>query len=738
MQQAEMEGRLATLLDACQKNLRNCDKRMIRKAFHFCVDAHKTTIRASGEPYYTHPYEVALIVAREIPLDDVSVAGALLHDVVEDTQYTVEDIRAEFGPVVADIVDGATKITDVFNSHEVTQAASYRKLLLSMVNDVRVILIKFADRLHNMRTLDYLSPQKQKRMAKETMEIYAPFAHRFGLGNLKWELEDLSFKYLNPEIYDQLKQKVKSKRKQREEYIHRCIEPIAERLKLENFKFEISGRAKHLYSIYNKMQIQNKEVDDIHDLVAIRVILDTDQPNDCFTVYGIVSEIYTPVPERFKNYISVPKKNGYQSIHTTVIGPDGKQVEVQIRTRKMHEVAEKGVAAHFIYKESSINPLITEDKQLEDWVNWIRDVFDRAGNEEAPHQVLESFRLNLFQDEIYLFTPKGDLRILPKGATPIDFAFDIHSKVGFHCIGAKVNGRIIPLDTELKSGDQVEILTSKSQTPSADWEKSAVTHKARNGVRRWLNDERRRLIQEGREAWEKRAKRDKLHINDDDLDKLVRAFKYEHRGDLFYDIGAGKLSADQAVDMVRDRMKAPGAKEEIPVISAPDLYKKFLSEARTTSSGVVVDGSLKGLKYSYAQCCSPIPGDQVIGIVSTGQGVTIHRVTCKNVLDMLQRPKTRDRALDVNWEGSDGFEFMAGIRLSGEDRPGILNDITHAILSYQNTNIRSVNIESQDSLFVGTVMVMVKHTEHLDRLLERLRKIRNVKNVERFEQVNAE
>jgi RelA/SpoT family (p)ppGpp synthetase len=741
LQKVQMESRLATLLQESKKNFRNCDQRLIKKAFHFCVDAHKMTIRASGEPYYTHPYEVALIVAREIPLDDVSVAAALLHDVVEDTEYTVEDIRAEFGPAVAEIVDGATKITDVFNSHEVTQAASYRKLLLSMVNDVRVILIKFADRLHNMRTLEYLSPQKQQRMARETLEIYAPFAHRFGLGNLKWELEDLSFKYLNGEIYNQIKNRLKSKRRQREEYIHRAIEPVEERLREEKFKFDVYGRAKHIYSIYNKMHLQNKDLDDIHDLVAIRIILDTDQPNDCFTVYGIVSEIYTPVPERFKNYISVPKKNGYQSIHTTVIGPDGRQIEVQIRTRKMHEIAEKGVAAHFIYKESSFNPLITEDKQLEEWVNWIRDVFDRAGNEEAPHEVLESFRLNLFQDEIYVFTPKGDLRILPKGATPIDFAFDIHSKVGFHCIGAKVNGKIVPLNAELKSGDQVEILTSKNQTPSIDWEKFAVTHKARSGVRRWLNDERRRMIQEGREAWDRRVKKEKFHINDDDLERLMRSFRYESRGDLFYDIGIGKLTPEQAVDMVRERLKTPQRdkeKEEVSVISSPELYEKFVKEARTSSSGIVVDGTLKGMKYSYAKCCSPIPGDQVIGIVNTGQGVTIHRVTCKNVLSMLKRPRTRDRALDVNWEGADGFEFMAGIRLSGEDRPGILNDITHAILSYQNTNIRSVNIASQDSLFVGTVMVMVKHTEHLERLLERLRKIRNVKNVERFEQVNAE
>ncbi|HVZ41277.1 MAG TPA: bifunctional (p)ppGpp synthetase/guanosine-3',5'-bis(diphosphate) 3'-pyrophosphohydrolase [Candidatus Kapabacteria bacterium] len=733
-----LEEQLNHLLDVCRRNLRTCDAELIRKAFYLCVDAHKRNIRASGEPYYTHPYEVAIIVATEIRLDDVSVAAALLHDVVEDTDFTLEDIRAEFGPVVAEIVDGATKITDVFNSHEVTQAASYRKLLLSMVNDVRVILIKFADRLHNMRTLEYLSPQKQQRMAKETLDIYAPFAHRFGLGNLKWELEDLAFKYLNPEIYAQLKKELNAKRRQREGYIERCIEPITRRLEDEGFKFEINGRAKHLFSIYNKMRLQSKSLDEVHDLMAIRIILDTEQPNDCFTVYGIVSEIYTPVPERFKNYISVPKKNGYQSIHTTLIGPDGKQIEVQIRTRKMHEVAEKGVAAHFIYKESSLNPLITEDRQLEEWVNWIRDIFERVGTDEAPQEVMESFRLNLFQDEIYVFTPKGDLRILPKGATPIDFAFDIHSKIGFHCIGAKVNGKIVPLDTELKSGDQVVILTSKNQTPSPDWEKIAVTHKARSGIRRWMKEERRRQVKLGREMWEKRARRERLHINDDDLERVAHSLRYDHRGDLFFDIGSGKMTADEAVDLVRERMKAPAPKEDLPTFDGQALYDRFLNEARTTSRGVIVDGTLKGLKYSYAKCCSPIPGDQVIGIVSTGKGVMIHRVTCKNVLNLLSEPRTSSRALDVNWDGSDGFEFMAGIRVTGEDRPGMLNDITHAILTYQSTNIRSVNIASLDSLFEGTVMVMVKHIDHLNRLMERLRKIRNVRQVERFEQSGNE
>jgi len=732
---ADVQRRLHDLLAVCRRFLKNGDVDLITRAFYLCVDAHRNDVRASGEPYYTHPVEVAKILAQEMTLDDVSVAAALLHDVVEDTGYTLDDIRAEFGTTVADIVDGVTKITDVFNSHEVTQAASYRKLLLSMVNDVRVIMVKFADRLHNMRTLKHLSPAKQERMARETLEIYAPFAHRFGLGNIKWEFEDLAFKYLNPEAYNQVKRELNATRRLREEYIERCIAPIRERLEGEKFRFEISGRPKHLYSIHNKMMTQGKSLDEIYDLVAIRVILDTDNPNDCFTVYGIVGDIYTPVPERFKNFISVPKKNGYQSIHTTVIGPDGRQLEVQIRTREMHEIAERGVAAHFHYKESTLNPLIVEDRQFEEWVTWIRDVFERGQlDENTPQEVIESFRLNLFQDEIYVFTPKGDLRILPKGSTPIDFAFDIHSKVGYHCIGAKVNGRIVPLDTALSSGDQVEILTSRNQTPSVDWEKFVVTHKAKSGIRKWLKEERRTTIQRGREMWEKRVRKEKFHINDDDLDRAANSLRFDNKAELFLVIGNGGMSAEQAVEMIRERLKAPVREEQQAPAEPTALYEKFLLSARGAETGsVLVEGSLKGLQTSYAKCCNPVPGDQVVGIVTTGKGVTIHRTSCRNVMRMLRRQQTRNRALDVSWEGSDGFEFLAGLRVTGEDRPGMLSDITHAIVSYQNTNIRSVNIASVDSLFEGTVMVMVKHIEHLNRLLDRVKKIRNVRNVERFD-----
>ena len=477
------EADLQLLLSECNRMLSKVDEELITKAFRFCVEIHKNDTRADGRPYYSHLLATALIVVREITLDDISVAAALLHDVVEDHEprVSLSDLRKDFGDTIAEIVDGVTKIRDISKSKEITRAESYRKLLLSLVNDVRVILIKFADRLHNMRTLDHLNPESQKRIAKETMEIYAPFAHRFGLGSIKWEMEDLAFKYLDREHYDEVKSGLKSTRKEREDFINGFISPIEERLQANHIKFEISGRPKHIYSIYNKMRMQEKRIDELYDLFAIRIILDTDDKNECFFVYGIVSEIYTPVPERFKDYISVPKKNNYQSLHTTVIGNDGKRVEVQIRTRTMHEIAEKGVAAHFNYKAESLGKKITfGNKDLEEWANWMRDVFDNAGGgDEAVQQLLESFRLNLYQQELQVFTPKGELRVLPMNSTPIDFAFDIHSAIGLHCIGAKVNGRIVSLDYKLQNGDQVEIITSKNQSPNRDWERFIVTHKAK-------------------------------------------------------------------------------------------------------------------------------------------------------------------------------------------------------------------------------------------------------------------
>jgi guanosine-3',5'-bis(diphosphate) 3'-pyrophosphohydrolase len=717
--------KLDDLLVVCRKNLRSVNEDLIRRAFEFSMEAHKNDIRASGDPFFNHPYEVAMIVAKEIPLDDISVVSALLHDVVEDTDFTIKDIRQEFGDTIAEIVDGATKISDIFRSHEVTQAENYRKMLLSMVNDIRVMLLKFADRLHNMRTLEYLPADKQVRLAKETLDIYAPFAHRFGLATIKWELEDLAFKYLHPAEYEDLAHKLKSKRKERESYIKKFIQPIEKRLVDEEMKFEVEGRPKHLYSIYNKMLARNKPFDELYDLFAVRIILDTENTNDCFTVYGILSSVYTPIPERFKNYISLPKKNGYQSIHATVVGPEGKMVEVQIRTRAMHEIAEKGVAAHWRYKEN----LSQLDEELENWISWVREIFEHPDDESSAKQLMESFKLNLYQDEIYLFTPKGELRILPQGATPLDFAFAVHSNIGFHCLSAKVGGRIVPLDYQLRSGDQVEIITSKHQTPKADWEKLVVTHKAKSHIRRWLKDEERKSVAAGRDVWGKRLKKYKLHTSDDDLSKQLRDFKADDLRDFYLKIHRGEINPDAVAQEIELKQKhSPDTVKEEQ--RGDGIFNKFITTARNITGGITLFGSHGSFAHSYAKCCNPIPGDDIVGYVTRGEGVKIHLRTCKNFHTMaLTDPQ---RVVDVGWPSVNGVDYAAAIAISGEDRAGILSDITHSISTYENTNIRNVKIDTKDSMFEGSIIISVKNKEHLDRIIEKLRKVKGMFRADRM------
>jgi GTP diphosphokinase / guanosine-3',5'-bis(diphosphate) 3'-diphosphatase len=711
---------LDDLLATCRAHLPKVNEALVTKAFDFALEAHKNDLRASGEPYFSHPYEVAMVVATEIPLDDLTVISALLHDVVEDTEFNLDLLSKEFGKEVAEIVDGVTKISGIFRGQEITVAENYRKMLLSMVRDVRVILVKFADRIHNMRTLEFVNPEKQRRIAQETLEIYAPFANRFGLGKVKWELEDLSFKYLNKEAYEELAKKIKNKRRERESYIKKFSDPIIEKLQEYNLGFDMSGRPKHLYSIYRKMVRRNKPFEEIYDLFAIRIILNVEDNNHCYTTLGIVNQIYLPVPDRFKDYVSIPKTNNYQSIHTTVVGPEGRLVEVQIRTRKMHEVAEKGVAAHWRYKENSSN----SEKDLDNWVTWIRDIFENASKDEARKDLLESFKLNLFQDEIYVFTPKGDLRRLPVNATPVDFAFDIHSKVGFHCIGAKVNGKIVPLDTILHSGDQVDIITSKNQHPNKNWIKFVTTHKAKSAIRKWINKEEEELIEIGKELWEKKTKKMKLSFNSQDVAKLALSLKFESSRLFYKSVALGKLNLDEILISTRSKEK----KEKSAVLE----FENFANIARDDIGGVMVEGKEKsGIMYSYAKCCNPIPGDPVIGFITVGEGIKIHRKTCTNLLRISE--KDASKLIPVQWPEAESSLFVAGISVMGEDSPGILNEISHTIVSYQNTNIKSININTNNSTFGGSVTLYVQNIDHLTRIIERLKKLKGVYTVERFE-----
>jgi guanosine-3',5'-bis(diphosphate) 3'-pyrophosphohydrolase len=722
--QDKYQAKLKKLLEVCEKNLRSFNPDLITKAFWFSYNAHKDNYRASGEPYFNHPYEVAMIVASEIPLDDISVASALLHDIVEDTNFTLEDIQAEFGEKIARIVDGLTKITGIFESDNrgIIEAENYRKLLLALSTDVRVILVKFADRLHNMRTLEYLPEHKRKRIAQETLEIYAPLAHRFGLAQIKWELEDLAFKYLNPEAYEDIARRVAQTRKQREEYIKEFAKPIEKALAERGFKFEISGRPKHLYSIYNKIVKRGKAFEEIYDLFAVRIILDTEDKNDCWTVYGIVTDIYRAVPERFKDYITNPKSNGYRSIHTTVIGPGGKMVEVQIRTRAMHEIAEKGLAAHWKYKEN-----ITEtDKQFEEWVKWVRDVLE---NQTDMTQFIEDLKLNLFQDEIYVFTPKGDLKVLPRGATPVDFAFEIHTEIGLRCIGAKVNGRIVPLDYKLKTGDQVEIITGKHRSPSKDWEKFVVTSKAKAQIRKWINEEKRRLIDVGKEIWDKKVKRAKLHINDDELLKIVRElYKFDNLSKFYLAIAEDGIDVSELIKKIEERQKH---KDIVPK-QVEERKESVVEEIIKPLKVIAIDGGSNFL-YTFAKCCNPVPGDEIVGFVTRGEGIKIHRKDCVNVSKL--KEKDEDRFVDVVWSKAlDSMSFPAGIMIEGEDRPGMLKEITTVISGYQNTNIRMANVQSDGPIFHGLITVEVKNLEHLNVLMDKLRRINGVYSVSRYQE----
>ncbi len=710
---------LNDLIDLSKKNILKVNEDLIKKAFEFAIEAHKHDLRASGEPYFTHPFEVAMIAAEEFPLDDTTIVATLLHDVAEDTDFDIELISKEFGKEVAEIVDGVTKIEGIFRGQEITQAENYRKLLLSLIKDVRVILVKFADRLHNMRTLEFVSPDKQRRIAQETLEIYAPFAHRFGLGKVKWELEDLAFKYLNREAYEELAKKIKAKRKERESYIKKFSDPIIKKLNEYELKFDLSGRPKHLYSIYRKMVRRNKPFEEIYDLFAIRIILDTEDRNDCYTNLGILNQLYLPVPDRFKDYISIPKTNNYQSIHTTVVGPDGRLVEVQIRTKQMHEIAEKGVAAHWKYKESKT----ATDKELEMWVNWIRDIFENASRDDQKKELLESFKLNLYQDEIYVFTPKGDLRRLPVGSTPVDFAFEIHSNVGYHCIGAKIDGKIIPLDTQLNSGDQVEIITSKNQHPNKNWIKFVKTHKAKNAIRRWINKEEDDIIQKGKELWERRIKKQKLTFNQSDLLKLAHNLKFDNTRQFFKAVAQNKLNLDEILSVSKEK--------EVKEQAVELQFDKFANLTRGDIGGVLVDGKSSGIKYSYAKCCNPIPGDPVIGYITIGEGIKIHRKTCNNLFNLSSSDSSK--LIPVQWPETEESLFVAGLTVKGEDRPGILNDIAHAIVTYQNTNIKSINISTTDSMFDGSVTIYVHNLEHLGRIIDRIKKLEGIFTVERFE-----
>lgn len=724
---------LEHLLARCKSALPVVDEERIRKAFLVAHWAHRNDRRVSGEPYIEHPLAVAEICVEYIALDDVTVAAALLHDVVEDTEVSLEFIRDTFGDTLAEIIDGLTKIGGVFESRAVGQAENVRKLMLSMASDIRVILVKFADRLHNMRTLDSLSRHKQFKVATETLELFAPLAHRFGFNALKSELEDLSLRVLNPDIYDEIERGLRESQKERDAYVKRFVEPLRERLNSDGFKFDIYGRSKNFYSIYRKMKRQNKPLSEVYDIFAIRIVLKSqgkEGREDCWLVYSIVTDLYKPLPERFRDFISVPKSNGYQSLHTTVLGPEGRRVEIQIRTQEMHEVAEKGVAAHWKYKEG----VGRSDEEMDNFLNWVREMLEGPRPEQAT-EFVQDFRLNLYDEEIYVFTPKGDLLTLPVGASPVDMAFQVHTEVGFHCIGAKVNGKMVPLSHKLQSGDQVEIITSKKQTPNPDWVKFVVTQKARSRIRHWINEKRRKAIDHGRDLWAKRARRAGLEYTDAELSTWAVKLRFPNQQQLFYEIGTGLYDVKDLLSFVRGiRAASSEGEDKGGQDHRQEEFETFLDTAQASGApALLIDGELHtDISTSYAACCNPIPGDDVFGYISRSGTIKIHRVNCRNAPNILINQA--DRVVPVKWSRQKDVSFVAALRIMGEDRVGIVSDLTTVISRNLKTNIRSISIDTEDGVFEGNVVMYVSDLTHLRRLIDRIKRIEGIHGVYRFEE----
>jgi len=699
------------------------DRVLIRKAFNIALEAHKDMRRKSGEAYIYHPIAVARIVSEEIGLGTTSIVCALLHDVVEDTELTLEDIDGLFGEKVALIIDGLTKISGVFDQTLSLQAENFRKMLLTMSDDIRVIIIKLADRLHNMRTLDSMRDDKRRKIASETLYLYAPLAHRLGLYAIKSELEDLGLKYTEPEIFNDIETKLQKTKAVRTRFVNRFTIPIKRNLTDYKLNFEIKGRTKSIYSIWNKMLEKNIPFEEVYDVFAIRIILDSDASNeksDCWRAYSVVTDFYKPNPDRLRDWISTPKGNGYESLHTTVMSPTGKWVEVQIRTRRMDEIAEKGLAAHWKYKESA------SEQALDEWIAKVRDLLDSP--ESNALDFIDDFKLNLFSDEIFVFTPKGELRTMPVNATALDFAFDIHTQVGERCIGAKVNHKLVPLSHQLKSGDQVELITSRKQKPKKDWLQFVVTAKAKSKIKSLLNEEKRELAIEGKAILERKFRGLKLQFNNANIKKLVAFYKSRSTQDLYYNIAKGDIDMKKLADLKREEGKL---KYRVTTTKKKDSLEQLVTNARGKANMLVLGDSMENLDYKLSPCCTPIPGDDVFGFVTIHDGIKIHRVNCPNAIQLMSNYAYR--IVKARWMNQESIAFLAGIQVTGADNVGLVNNITRIISEEYHVNMRSLSFDTEDGIFEGTIMVFVHDTNHLTALMKKLNRVEGVLNVQRIQ-----
>ncbi|MDM1015741.1 RelA/SpoT family protein [Clostridium perfringens] len=722
---------LEELISKIKANGNNVDIDLVKKAYDLAFEAHKEQKRESGEPYITHPISVAMILA-DMGMDTNTIVAGLLHDVIEDTDYTYEDISNIFNGEVANLVDGVTKLGKIkYKSKEEQQADNVRKMLLAMAKDIRVIIIKLADRLHNMRTLKYMKPEKQKKKAQETLDIFAPLAHRLGISKIKWELEDLCLRYIHPEEYYDLVNMIAEKRVEREKFISRIIKELKENLDKANIDSDIEGRPKHFYSIYRKMVNKHKSIEQIFDLTAIRILVNT--VKDCYAVLGIVHTIYKPIPGRFKDYIAMPKPNMYQSLHTTVIGSEGKTFEIQIRTFEMHRTAEYGIAAHWKYK-SGINGTDSKDMTFENKLTWLRDILEWQKEAVDATEFMEGFKLDLFSDEIFVFTPKGVVINLPAGATPIDFAYKIHTDIGNKCVGAKVNGKIVTLDYKLKTGEIVEILTSSSSRgPNIDWLNIANSNQARSKIKQWLRKARREEnLERGKEMLEKECKKQSLVFSDlckgPLYDKLLKRYHLNNVEEIYVAVGEGELLSSTVISKLKENVVKQVTEEELNKNIEEQIAKTERQTKKKQSYGVTVKG-LNNIMVRFARCCNPVPGDDIAGYITKGRGVSVHRKDCSNFKAIVE--KQREKVVDVSWGTEKGTAYVAELEVKAEDRMCLLSDVM-LVITDSNLSLLSLNAKSgKNGVANINIQVKIDNIEQLKELMKKIRRIQGILDVYR-------
>jgi GTP pyrophosphokinase len=732
VEKKEIINRYRRLLRKAKPVLNAGDARLIKRAFTISMEAHKDMRRKSGEPYIYHPLSVAEICVEEIGLGTTSIIAALLHDVVEDTDIQLKDLEQIFGNKIAKIVDGLTKIKGVFEFGTSAQAENFRKMLFTLSEDVRVILIKLADRLHNMRTLDSMPRNKQLRIASETIYLYAPLAHRLGLNAIKSELEDLYLRFTDYNVFHDISSKIDETRATRNRFIKQFVQPIKEELDKLDIQFEIKSRPKSIFSIYNKMRKQGIPFEEVFDLFAIRIIIDTPIEHEkalCWQVYSIVTDYYTPNPDRLRDWISTPKGNGYESLHTTVMAKNGQWVEVQIRTRRMDEIAEKGYAAHWKYKDSASS----HESNLEKWLIKVRELLEKQ--DLSALEFVDDFRGNLFNEEVFVFTPKGELKTLPNGATALDFAFDIHTDIGAKCIGAKVNQKLVPINHLLKNGDQIEILTSSKQKPTEDWLRFAISPKAKSKIKELLKEDKKNVAEDGKEILQRKLKQLKIDTNSRVFEQMRDYFKVKSQFDLHYKVGKGLITLNDLKKFKDFKPSSPIKNRPNSVMADAKTIEQEINKLKGRYEDILLIGEdMDVVEYKLAKCCTPIPGDDVFGFVTVNEGIKIHRTTCPNATELLANHG--NRVIKAKWTSQHEVAFLTALKVIGTDRVGLINDVSRVISEELKVNMSSISFKSDNGIFSGEIMLYVNDTRHLEMLINKLEKVEGVVKVSRFDSRN--